>query len=336
MSTELHDVLAAEKAAADALAICHARRVFSVTALEITDLNARVIQNWAEIESRFGNRLSRALVELKFVAISLRIVCDHVLRPIRLPLFIPSLFVCVMGLGVALSLGALFRLGIPNTVVFGLLSGILVGCGFYAFVRFLPFEEAISSQIHVLKRRKEFCDENARHRALLSQQKLLSQLVALRKSYEAKAKAAVDIRGRFESVQNRLACVNWRALRGIEFEQFLVRVFEHLGYTVSTTKVSGDQGIDLIAVRSTVKLGIQAKGYCSSVGNDAVQQAHAGKSHYRCTHSVVITNSVFTRAAKELAQSVGCYLIDEDSMTDLIAGRLFCFDQVTGTRTATV
>lgn len=122
--------------------------------------------------------------------------------------------------------------------------------------------------------------------------------------------------------QEQLCASNWRALRSVEFELFLKNVFEVLGCHVETTKLSGDQGVDLIVHYGSKKVAVQVKGYHSSVGNDSVQQAFAGCSFYQCHVCAVITNSRFTSSARELADRVGCILVDENSMQDLIMGRI--------------
>ena len=121
---------------------------------------------------------------------------------------------------------------------------------------------------------------------------------------------------------NQLLGVEWRALRGIPFEEFLQDVFEAHGYSVSLTKASGDQGVDLIVQKGADRVAVQAKGYVASVGNAAVQQAHSGMSFHGCSRSAVITNSVFTSSARELAQTVDCQLIGEDQMPGLIRGEI--------------
>jgi hypothetical protein len=68
-----------------------------------------------------------------------------------------------------------------------------------------------------------------------------------------------QLRHIFESRRNRLLQTEWRALAGVEFECFLAAVFEELGYSVTTTKASGDQGVDLILARDGVKVAVQAK-----------------------------------------------------------------------------
>lgn len=84
------------------------------------------------------------------------------------------------------------------------------------------------------------------------------------------------LQGFFKNRRNQLLLRDWRHLRGLAFEQFLVEVFEALGYVVETTKASGDQSVDLIAVKDGIRIAIQAKGYDGNVGNDAVRQAYPG------------------------------------------------------------
>ena len=106
------------------------------------------------------------------------------------------------------------------------------------------------------------------------------------------------------------ASFRWRYLTGETWEGYLEQVFLMHGYRVERTKVTGDQGVDLIVSHGRIRLAIQAKGYAGSVGNKAVQEVVAGRLYYRCTHSAVITNSSFTKSARELAGKTECILID--------------------------
>ena len=115
---------------------------------------------------------------------------------------------------------------------------------------------------------------------------------------------------------------NWRAMRDTEWERFLDRAFRLLGAKVELTKVTGDQGVDLIVEKGVSRYAIQAKGYHNSVGNGAVQAAVAGMAHYRCNACAVITNSRFTSSAEELALSNRCKLIGEEQIPALVLGRL--------------
>jgi hypothetical protein len=115
----------------------------------------------------------------------------------------------------------------------------------------------------------------------------------------------------------------WQGMTGREFERFLVEVFREHGYEVEATGRVGDQGVDLIVTRGGVRVAVQAKGYVGhSVGNDAVQQAHAGCTFHHCHRSAVVTNARFTTAARMLAERLHCRLIDRDGIPELIEGRI--------------
>jgi HJR/Mrr/RecB family endonuclease len=128
---------------------------------------------------------------------------------------------------------------------------------------------------------------------------------------------------KFNSRINRLRSAKWEFLQGVPFEKFLEAIFIEWGYEVSTTKVTGDQGVDLIVAKNGLKVAIQAKGYPgSTVGNSAVQEADTGMRFYQCHRSAVITNSTFTSAARKLADGVGCKLVDRDMIPLLIEGKI--------------
>ena len=99
-------------------------------------------------------------------------------------------------------------------------------------------------------------------------------------------------------------------MSGVEFEQFIGRLLEAQGYQIRYTAASGDFGIDLIASRGNEKIAIQAKRYKNAVGQEAVREAIAGMTHYKCTSATVVTNSSYTNFAKQLAKSNNCVLID--------------------------
>lgn len=107
---------------------------------------------------------------------------------------------------------------------------------------------------------------------------------------------------------------NIDTMSGVEFEQYLKRVLTHKGFSVSTTRVTGDLGVDLVALGNGNKIAIQAKRYNNKVSRNAVSDAVAGMHHYGCNRAMVITNNYFSPGAIELAKSTGCILIDRDTL----------------------
>ncbi|MCX6781587.1 MAG: restriction endonuclease [Candidatus Magasanikbacteria bacterium] len=99
-------------------------------------------------------------------------------------------------------------------------------------------------------------------------------------------------------------------MTGVEFETLLAKKITELGYEVTGTQATGDQGADLIAKKNGKKIIIQAKRYSGSVGNKSVQEVVGAIKYYQGDSGCVITNSVFTPSAKALAQKNDIILID--------------------------
>lgn len=99
-------------------------------------------------------------------------------------------------------------------------------------------------------------------------------------------------------------------MSGQEFERAISEIFKNMGYLVTLTPSTGDQGIDIIAVRNGTRIGIQTKCYTGKVGNSAVQEVVAGKDYYSVNRCMVVTNSTFTSAAIELARANNVILWD--------------------------
>ena len=109
------------------------------------------------------------------------------------------------------------------------------------------------------------------------------------------------------------------SINGYDFEQLLAIIFDNLGYKVSTTPTSGDNGVDLIAQKHRLKIVIQCKLYFNhSVGNKAIQEIYAGKNYYQADIGIVITNSKYTLPAIDLANNLNIGLIDRKGLAKLI------------------
>ncbi|MCM1508399.1 MAG: restriction endonuclease [Ruminococcus flavefaciens] len=105
-------------------------------------------------------------------------------------------------------------------------------------------------------------------------------------------------------------------MNGYLYEELVANYLKDNNYTdVVVTQASNDFGVDIVAKKGNSKFAVQCKYYTNAVGVEAVQQVVAGKSYYNCDKAIVITNSMFTKAAQELAQANNVILIqgiDED------------------------
>lgn len=100
-------------------------------------------------------------------------------------------------------------------------------------------------------------------------------------------------------------------MEGYQFEEYLKVLFKSLGYWPMVTKKSGDYGADVI-LKGKNKIVIQAKryGYKHNVSLDAVREVFASKYYYKADESWVVTNSFFTKQAKELAKACDVKLLN--------------------------
>lgn len=107
-------------------------------------------------------------------------------------------------------------------------------------------------------------------------------------------------------------------MNGIEFESLIGQIYKKLGYNVTLTKKTGDQGVDIIAENPFEKIAIQAKRSNYQINNKAVQEVVAGKNYYKCTKGIVITNSYFTTSANDLAAKNNIQLINRNGLKKLL------------------
>jgi restriction system protein len=90
-------------------------------------------------------------------------------------------------------------------------------------------------------------------------------------------------------------------MTGLQFEFFCEQKLSREGWTVTRTKGSGDQGIDLVIKKGKRKIGVQCKKFAKPVGNKAVQEVTAGIAHYKLNEGIVLSNSTYTKSAIQLA-----------------------------------
>ena len=108
-------------------------------------------------------------------------------------------------------------------------------------------------------------------------------------------------------------------LEGHEFEYFCAELLKRCGFEeVKVTRGSGDQGVDILAVKEDIRYAIQCKNYSTPLSNKPIQEVYAGKTFYKCHVGVVMTNTTFTKSACELADSVGIILWDKERLDKMM------------------
>ena len=108
-------------------------------------------------------------------------------------------------------------------------------------------------------------------------------------------------------------------MEGHDFEYWCADLLRRNGFVqVNVTRGSGDQGVDVIAVKDGKKYALQCKRYNQKLGNKPVQEVHAGKTIYGCNIAVVMTNNYFPDGGKEAARALGVELWDRDVLSAML------------------
>lgn len=103
-------------------------------------------------------------------------------------------------------------------------------------------------------------------------------------------------------------------MTGVDYERFCIDYFIRNGWKASPTKMSGDQGADIIAIKNGVTIVCQCKRFKSSVGNKAVQEVFAAKGFYEADAAIVLTNSYYTNSAQNLARQLDVKLLTHEDI----------------------
>jgi restriction system protein len=106
-------------------------------------------------------------------------------------------------------------------------------------------------------------------------------------------------------------------MTGREFELYCRDVLHEAGWRAALTPGSGDQGADIIAERDGRRVVIQCKFYNGTVSNKAVQEAYAAAAFQDAPFAVVVTNSVYTKSAYQLAHKNGVLLMHHSDLERL-------------------
>jgi len=119
------------------------------------------------------------------------------------------------------------------------------------------------------------------------------------------------------------ALPNFPEMSGIEFEHYVKELLEKKGWTVRTTPLTRDGGIDLIASQMVVTEGeatlyIQCKNHGSPVGVDIIRELNGVLPEKRpgC-HGVVICPSGFSPDARSFARDRGIILWERKQLFEL-------------------
>ncbi len=117
------------------------------------------------------------------------------------------------------------------------------------------------------------------------------------------------------------------ALKPVEFEHLVRRLFEAIGMKSWVTQASRDEGVDAVAVNEDPLVGgvcaIQAKRYRNVVGVEAVQALAGVMNDKAATKGILVTTSWFGKASRDfVARNGRMELIDGRNLKAMLLEHL--------------
>lgn len=104
-------------------------------------------------------------------------------------------------------------------------------------------------------------------------------------------------------------------LDGLAFECYVASLLPGQGFANIRLTERYDLGVDIIAHKDGIIWGIQVKHYHGLVRASAVREVVTALNYYGCQQAMVVTSSVFSRPAVELATSNQCVLVDGNDLS---------------------
>lgn len=114
---------------------------------------------------------------------------------------------------------------------------------------------------------------------------------------------------RYKTEQRKLRALDTAAVDDmdpLEFERYVATLLRNRGFRNVALTERYDYGVDIIAHKDGVSWGVQVKHYKNLVKAEAVRQVFTALVRYKCERAMVVTNSVFSRPAKELPTIIVC------------------------------
>lgn len=109
------------------------------------------------------------------------------------------------------------------------------------------------------------------------------------------------------------------------FESLCAGALPYVGFDYAeATKGSDDHGVDILALRGQEHWAIQCKRWTPNryVDTSAVKQVISGALYYGCTHAAVLTTTLFSPKAEDLAEQYNIYLWDRYQLYYLIESQV--------------
>ncbi len=129
-----------------------------------------------------------------------------------------------------------------------------------------------------------------------------------------------DIMNDYRPINEDQIMIEIDAMDGHKFEEFVQSLMRKEGYDVTRSKLSADQGADLVAIKDGRRYVVQVKKrtLTERISNKAVQEVVASKEIYDCNDAIVVTNTFYHKSARELANANNVELWDRRKLIELM------------------
>jgi len=108
---------------------------------------------------------------------------------------------------------------------------------------------------------------------------------------------------------------NWMSIKGVGLEREVARLYKRLGYIVTQTRASFDEGIDLILHKDGTKIIVQCKGHDKPIGVGAIRDLYGVLMHSKAESAILVCTAGFTKGVKKFAFGKPIQLV---SATELV------------------
>ncbi|TVQ33683.1 MAG: hypothetical protein EA376_01505 [Phycisphaeraceae bacterium] len=139
-----------------------------------------------------------------------------------------------------------------------------------------------------------------------------------RKQQEQLRAQEIERRRRIES--ERLRQLSYlQQLTPIAFEQFVLEIYRQLGWSVTQTPVTGDNGIDGLLEKDSDRHVLQCKRFKSTrVGAPILRDLLGATIAAKASRGILVTTSSFTAQAREWARDQPLTLVDGLSLINMM------------------
>jgi hypothetical protein len=219
-----------------------------------------------------------------------------------------------LALGIVMLIVVQLVTGSYPVAFFFFLLGIVAGVGLVASLIYVPADAQLPAAIAdaEAKARLEGARLTEKNERLAEMNERLKRLIEERRDQIASGKLQ----------RAALLQRHWKAMRGAEWEDFVVEVCRTHGAKVERTGRIGGEDANLVADFGNRRVAIFTEGEGQHVASSTIQLALAARQRHRCDSCAVIINRRFTGAAQDFASRNGCLAIGAAEFPDFVLGKI--------------